>query len=118
MSAETFAEKIRAILPEAPAEVAARAALLLKQNLRDGAWAVLASRGLTPAQDFAVHQRVYELCYGEDALLRSQGPAWLPAAETVAASNIVAAARAREIPWQTYYRFSMELREAFWTDVL
>jgi acetyl-CoA synthetase len=115
MAAESSVKKIRQILPDVPHSVAECVELLLEGGLPDVAWRFLSWRVLSPAQDFAVHQRLYELVYGEDALLRSPGPGWSPSLERIERSNIAGAERELRM---NLYRFSIEHRQAFWEYVL
>jgi acetyl-CoA synthetase len=118
MSAESPLENIRRLIPDVPADLAQHLGRLIESNRRDAAWGVLASKVLTPAHDFSVHQRLYEICYGEEALLRACGPAWLPSQTIIENANLTAAAGARGVPLSSYHRFSVEHRATFWADVV
>lgn len=72
-----------------------------------------------PPLDFAIHRRLFEAAYGGRPAGAGPAPTWLPAKETVAATNLDALRRdLRLADYRALHRWSVEKRDEFWQTML
>jgi len=96
-------------------DVAMGAAGIIAHGPAEKAWAHVSQQVLTPAHDFALHLLLYDACYGENALLRSPGPAWFPSNDVIERANVTAAVRELGLAdFPALHRWSVEHRADFW----
>ena len=81
-------------------------------------WNELARSVLTPAAPFALHQRLYERTYRQRDPALGPGPAWIPTAEEIRASNLHALMRERgAADYPALFAWSVTRRLEFWDHV-
>ena len=94
---------------------ARRIAEWLTRESPAAAWTRMYREFLTPAHDFSLHQWLFERCYGENSLLTSPGPAWLPRESDIARANVTAVAAELGLPdYAALHCWSVEHRANYW----
>lgn len=87
----------------------------LRQRGPDKCWQNICESVLGPAHPFAIHQVIHEAVFADWGESRGPRPAWIPTAAHVEGSNLFALMQRQGIDdYQSFYRWSVEKREAFW----